>query len=170
MSTAVWKDDRLDREIISSGTVAQQELPTVVTILGGEQDCWGLLGYFHRYSKNEGLAKLTSSRASGGPSPKIFAVSPVVSLLDTLSVFRGGGECVWDVWLEDKFRLAWPSPRCLLSSWTRPNQWGMQGIADSKPHWVDGVKQSHKKGRDVNVDENFHWKEAKRTQKGMRGE
>lgn len=47
---------------------------------GGEQDCWGLHGYFHRYSKNEGLVKLTSSRASGGPFPKIFAVSPVVSL------------------------------------------------------------------------------------------
>lgn len=35
VSTAVWEDDRLDREIISAGAVAQQELPTVVTILGG---------------------------------------------------------------------------------------------------------------------------------------
>lgn len=28
----------------------------------------------------------------------------------------------------------------------------------------------HKKGRDVNVDENSHGNEAERTQKGMRGE
>lgn len=46
----------------------------------------------------------------------------------------------------------------------------MQGNADSKPHWVDGLMQGHKQGRDVNVDENSHGNEAERTQKGMRGE
>lgn len=33
VSTAVWEDDRLDREIISTGVVAQLELPTELTIV-----------------------------------------------------------------------------------------------------------------------------------------
>lgn len=58
----------------------------------------------------------------------------------------------------------------LLSSQTRPNQWGMQWNADSKPHREGVWMQSHRQRWDVNVDENSHGEKAARTHISMRGE